>query len=546
MKYPNILAGSALLMAVVLPATSQTLPGGPETNGLSPKTATIYVNTTNTINNGNTESLGIGMASNGNVMVGWEDDADIDPSMPYIGSGWMMFSSTGALLTSSNKITSVALGETLTNNILSFYRPDGSVTPALLGWGPKIKGNLFGNGIGHGASGGGDALIAEVPGFETWTAGSGDVPIVQLFDNNAAPISPILTGASAAYAGADTGSIRIGDWDYLSNGNIVIAGDSRQSADYMNLYGSAFAVQHQIYRVVTPTGAVVKPEALVSALTNYTGNQNIWHGVGVTANGFAIRFPAPEGICVRMFDNSGNGLTTNLPLSALTGYAQAGGGGRGDGVGFGGNGKDAYVHACDYSLNGTNGWWVTVLNADGTVRWSRDVADDLILTSVERGDAAINENGEVVVVFTAGIDAMKVAVGRLFDATGKPMGGTFFISEKEVPDPNNPPLAVSQRPRVAWRNGILAVAWESKNDPDNIGVNEVALRVFSTVPPSLSISLVGTSVKISWPTDVTGYQLQSTGTLATSAIWNPVGGVVNNSVTISNPTGAQFYRLKKL
>jgi hypothetical protein len=53
-----------------------------------------------------------------------------------------------------------------------------------------------------------------------------------------------------------------------------------------------------------------------------------------------------------MFDNDGNPTTTNLVLAALTGYAQAGGGGRGDSVGFHGNGKDAYVHACDYNVGG--------------------------------------------------------------------------------------------------------------------------------------------------------------------------------------------------
>ena len=53
-----------------------TEPGKPEDNGLAAKTATFYINTPDTINNGNTESLGVAIANNGNVLVGWEDDGE--------------------------------------------------------------------------------------------------------------------------------------------------------------------------------------------------------------------------------------------------------------------------------------------------------------------------------------------------------------------------------------------------------------------------------------------------------------------------------------
>jgi len=51
-------------------------------------------------------------------------------------------------------------------------------------------------------------------------------------------------------------------------------------------------------------------------------------------------------------------------------------------------------------------------------------------------------------------------------------------------------------------------------------------------------------VTISWPVGVTGFILESKGTLAPVA-WNPVSGVVNNSLTLVNPSGTQFYRLKQ-
>jgi hypothetical protein len=62
----------------VATAAAQTPPGTPEDNGLTPKSGTIYINRLTTeiqnINNASTESLGVGIANGGNVIVGWEDD----------------------------------------------------------------------------------------------------------------------------------------------------------------------------------------------------------------------------------------------------------------------------------------------------------------------------------------------------------------------------------------------------------------------------------------------------------------------------------------
>ena len=124
---------------MVLPALSQA-PGAPDTNGLSPTTATFYVNSTNGINNGNTESLGLAIAKNGNVIVGWEDDgADIAD----IESVWTVFDSSGNWVTPNTKIDSLALGTSITNKYLSYFRLDGTATPGYVSWGPKIKANCW-------------------------------------------------------------------------------------------------------------------------------------------------------------------------------------------------------------------------------------------------------------------------------------------------------------------------------------------------------------------------------------------------------------------
>ena len=529
--------GNATEVAVRL-FTSSVLPGKPENNGLLPKTGTSYVNGTNGVNNGSTEALGVGIAQNGNVLVSWEDDGS---DMADIEAVWTMFDATGKSITPATKIDSFALGVSVTNNYLSFFRPNGTPTPGYVSWGPKIHANLFGSGIGMGAIAM-DGLGAEIADYASYV-GNGDFPAVQLLTDSGAPVSAVA-GASSAYA-ATAGSIRIGDWEYLSNGNIVIAGDSRQNDDLVNKYGGAAPANHSIYRIMSPAGAVVKAESIVSSPAVSSG---IWHGVGVTKDGFAVRFlDNTKGSSIRLFDNNGNGLTTNVLLSSLIGYAQAGGGGRGDSIGFHGNGKDAYVLANDYTVGNSSGFWVTVLNANGTVRWTRDVSDDLALLKggTGRGDAAIDENGQVIVVFSAKIVGYpsELTLGRRFDAAGNPQGGTFYLSEKEVPDLINPPLP-STRPRIAWRNGSAAVVWQSSNYPDAL-MTVVAQRYFGTGAPSLTIAHIGSSVKVSWAAGISGYTLMSSSSLATGATWTAVAGVANNSVTIASPAGAKFYRLQK-
>lgn len=75
-------------------------------------------------------------------------------------------------------------------------------------------------------------LGLEVPEIAPYQ-NTGDWPAVQLLGNAGDPIG-IVNGVSVEY-GARDGNIRIGDWDYLSNSNIVVVGESRQSADLVDI-----------------------------------------------------------------------------------------------------------------------------------------------------------------------------------------------------------------------------------------------------------------------------------------------------------------------
>ncbi|MBI2950109.1 MAG: hypothetical protein HYY23_20945 [Verrucomicrobia bacterium] len=505
---------TVLAVALVQVATAQTKqPGNPEDNGLLPKTETFYINVPpDSLNNGKLESLGVAIANNGNVIVGWEDDgAD---ALTDLEAVWVLLDPAGKGLNVDAEIKA-ADGSKGTSKYRAFFRKDGSPVPGYTSWGPKIKANLFGDGIGMGATA--FDLHLEVPEFAAFN-GTGDFPAVQLLSNDGKP-SAIVSGASDAYAATD-GDIRIADWEYLSNGNIVIIGESRQKQDLIDKYKGASAENHATYRIVDATGKEVRPVGLVSS---EPVKSEIWHGVGVTKNGFAVRFSWNGVGAVRLFDNSGAPITTNLDVAKITGKVGAANGGRGDSLGFHGNGVDAYVVVnSGTDEQGAKQVWLTVLNStNGSVRWSRAVADDLTLNGPDRLDAAIDPSGRVIAVFddtSASGGANRLVLGRMFDETGKPVGGTFFVSEKEVA---GAATQDSRDARAAWRGGLAAVVWESKNNPESPDMAVVGVRLFSTFTAG-SVESVGLK-RIVADTPIINPQADALGN------WEPYISVLGNS-----------------
>lgn len=506
---------SSLVLTFILGinAAAQTVPGAPEENGLKPKTDTIYINVPpDDQNNGNVESLGVAIAANGNVLVGWEDDGD---GLADFEAIWTLFGPDGTRLTPEADIKSVQpefAGQTLPSKYRAYFRADKSPVPGRTSWGPKIKANLFGDGLGMGATSFElDLEVAELAAFNAGT--TGDFDSVQLLNNDTSPVG-IVTGVPASYAARD-GDIRIGDWEYLSNGNVVVVGESRQKQDLVDLYGGTAPNTHAIYRLVDKTGAEIKATSMVSETPD---TAEIWHGVGVTKNGFGVRFALNGRTAVRLFDNTGKPTTGNLDIANLTTNPSTAAGGRGDGAGFHGNGNDAYVVAAS---SGTE-VWVTVLNADGTVRYSKSVIDDVTLNAPGRLDAAIDAQGRVIVVFsdtsgTAGNAA--IVMGRMLDATGKPLGKTFYVSETELP---NPATLKGVNPRISWRNGLAAVVWQSNNSPAGPDVTVVAERLFSTFQPG-TLESVGLT-RIVPDTVIINPGIDKLGN------WEPYASVLGNSV----------------
>ena len=201
-----------------------------------------------------------------------------------------------------------------------------------------------------------------------------------------------------------------------------------------------------------------------------------------------------------------------------------------------------------YAAQTTSGPWVSVFNANGTVRYSRAVTGTNasgMFPDADRLDAAIAADGRVIVVFDAGNNdtnntlGLKVTQARIFDPCGNPLGPVFYVSEKE----NATNAIVSQtdgRPRVAWRGNLIATYWGSQNDLDLPSTKVVGLRLFNAPPPSgPTIQQVSPGqVKISW----TGCGvLQASSDLIA---WADVSPTAVSPYSPSSSEAKKFYRLR--
>jgi hypothetical protein len=66
-----------------------------------------------------------------------------------------------------------------------------------------------------------------------------------------------------------------------------------------------------------------------------------------------------------------------------------------------------------------------------------------------------------------------------------------------------------------------------------------------TAPPGLSDSIDNGNFVLSWPAETTGWTLESSTDLGDPDLWDPVPGVVGNSVSVPMTEPKNFFRLKK-
>ena len=404
-------------------------------------------------NGGSIESFGIAIAPNGNVVVGWEDDNG------GIQAAWMMLDKTGKLI---NK------------DALSYAGDDGKPISNLGGWGPKIHANLYGDGISFGSSYfdwiGSDDPTDKIPTYES--LGSDDSPAVQLINNDGSFNGKIISAYPNDFVQRD-GSIRIADAELLSNGNIVVIGEDRQSGDGPDLFELPNASQVVIAGIVKPDRTIVKAPV---AVQQSDAKGEAWHGVATFTGGFGVRYSA-NGVKLRFFDNDLKPLTDEINVGDLDPNLNAGG--RGDGAGWHGNGKGRFLLVGQ--LNGQV--YAAVFDQMGKLvvgPVQADESDAAQGLGADRVDGAIDEAGNFVLAwrdqtlldFAANTG---VIAARFFNADGTPKTKSFLVTATA----SDKWLAEDSNPRVALHAGVAAMAWQDANT-DALAKQEVAVRLFAS------------------------------------------------------------------
>jgi hypothetical protein len=390
------------------------------------------------------------------------------------------------------------------------------------------------------------ALHYEIPEMAPMAdADENDFPSVQLLTDSGAPVKIVSWSAADT---APTGAIRIGDWEYLADGNILIVGSDRQAEEQTRL--GAPATQQPVFKIVTQANDEVKGLTLASSTTD-TENNDMWNGAAVTEGGFAIRAARS----LRFFHTDGTPYGDDVDVAAATGdpvYMKSGD--RGGSLGFHGNGKDAYVMCVSGAdAAGTKGVFVSVWNTNGTLRWATNATVGMTLNAPGATDAAMDASGRVFVVFddtTPSQDGTKrTVVGRLLDNTGHAVSAAFLIDPTENPQGTTVGAA---NPRVAWRGDTVAVVWETENrfpvSPDPVNaIPPVGAMRFFTVPNgsgdiTASVNASGGNITITWTGGAGPFTVQKKTTL-TDAAWTIAGTTSERTITLPASGNTGFFRV---
>jgi hypothetical protein len=399
------------------------------------------------------------------IIVSWEDD----PSGVEAGMRFFDFDEAAGTITN---IPWAADFEG--NNVSSFYYDDGSPTHDTVGWGPKAKTNWFGPGFGMGAVCYPED-IASVAETYLDVGGGGSVGLVQLYEADGTPIIPVRCGTTDELNEPEGGG-RIGDWDYLSNGNIVIITENRQEEDNVTKYGLDAPGKTIEVAILGPDDQF--PNKVIKG-TESTGSCEMWHGSAALANGFCIRFRSPAGVTLRYFDNEGNPTTGDIVLEGV--MAQ---GGRGDGEGMNSNGNDRIVVVTKHDDDGTGTREIYAAVYDdlgNLVTGPVNVSEGHEFNNTDRTKCAIGPDGSFACIWDDDELLLpdKVCLGRVMNPDGTFATPVLSMDNRYDPVANDQPGS-THRPKITWRGNKIAAGIESSNRGED--PRSLAVRVFQYGP----------------------------------------------------------------
>jgi hypothetical protein len=235
-----------------------------------------------------------------------------------------------------------------------------------------------------------------------------------------------------------------------------------------------------------------------------------------------------------------------------------------------GSGQYAVLQTKDYDLTGkTNihlafhSLWEQNQDSIAAVEYSFDGGTSWlpIVYMLHQSDVIRFENGDVDAVTTLSNEYGDLA--RYTDlGTGEEKGGTYgayigapvtaglapYISGRVDDDAvESKRVEVFRLPQADNQSKVRLRFAHSGTDSWYFGIDNVGLYSFGsqpTTPVNLTIVKEGNGVRISWPADAAGYQLE-TAPAVPSAVWSTVPGVTGNSILVPIEAGAHFYRLRK-
>lgn len=101
---------------------------------------------------------------------------------------------------------------------------------------------------------------------------------------------------------------------------------------------------------------------------------------------------------------------------------------------------------------------------------------------------------------------------------------------------------------VEWSSSVMGRLWSSGDTVSSVPNEGLVTQFTVAATPALTAGLTATNLNLSWPTNVSGFRLQSSTNLSSTTSWITVTNAVrtvgtNYSVNLTAESGYQFFRL---
>ncbi|MBU6399971.1 MAG: hypothetical protein KGS61_06615 [Verrucomicrobia bacterium] len=331
--------------------------------------------------------------------------------------------------------------------------------------------------------------------------------------------------------------------DFLDNGNIVVMIDDKTTI-------SSTVGEVTTFAIIRPDGSVVKGPTLVDP-------RSIWDNMCPVKGGFCIRVQTS----LYFFDDNGN-LTSSNGVASSSGMAWTSLD-RGDGTRLGGNIDSYYAY-----LAGPLG---SSKNQVGIAAWDSRTGQFAGGTIVSDGDPAVQTCDRTSVAVN-GLDQVCVAyvyqpnpafglqtvarVGQFDGANFAWLGHSFYPFVNHDQDPTAVSGFITASPVVAMTTRQICIAAKGTINSTNnatAGPDSLAEQTVYTVvglpvvtgSPTLTVTLSGTNVVLSWEAADGLFTVQTRSSLASGAWANATAGNVAPPVTLPMGAGPLFIRLAR-